>query len=54
MMNLNTYGYIETTPTAEGLMPGRVTELRRERREQYVSQQQEHQYVGKRKGGVRR
>lgn len=30
MMNLKTYGYIETQPVPEGLIPGRVTELRRE------------------------
>lgn len=30
MMNLKTYGYLETEPVPEGLIPGRVTELRRE------------------------
>ncbi len=30
MMNLKTYGYIPTEPVPEGLIPGRVTELRRE------------------------
>ncbi|NMO95897.1 ribosome small subunit-dependent GTPase A [Paenibacillus lemnae] len=31
MMKLETYGYTETEPPPSGLLPGRVTELRRER-----------------------
>ncbi|MGO4529075.1 ribosome small subunit-dependent GTPase A [Paenibacillus sp. 2TAF8] len=30
MMNLKTYGYIETEEVPDGLLPGRITELRRE------------------------
>ena len=31
MTDLQTYGYVETSPTPSGLIPGRVTELQRER-----------------------
>lgn len=58
-MNLKTYDYTEIEAIPDGLLPGRVTELwrerltvmladgslPRERREHYVGQQQENKYV---------
>ncbi|MFE8696033.1 hypothetical protein ACFYKT_06675 [Cytobacillus sp. FJAT-53684] len=49
MMDLKTYGYTEIDTFRDGLLPSKVTEIRRERPREwwefYVAQQNENKYV---------